>query len=518
MSTQNQAQQPTQEYNEKGQKIWRHGTLTYTVGGLVLLFALLLGADLPWALRDRSVQPSMQVLFGIFKTTTWYYGVIAVTLPTVMGMVMGPIISYKSDRHRGRFGRRIPYLFFTTPLVVLGMLGMAGSTVAANFIYQYASHWSYNEVKLMTLSLSWLFFDVGAIAGGAVFMALVKDVVPTHFFGRFMSLFRIVGLLAGILFNYALIVKVETHYPYIFGGIGLLFGIAVFIMCIFVKEGEYPPPPEPPPVPEREGRFGALLTRLQKGHLGPLFVYAKESFASKYYWMVFVILITLGLMFGPVNSFVIFYAQALDESGAMSDTASFERVIRSVLAFFGQGGNTLLFDNVCAFMGVHEKGVGIFGKFTALSYLISLTLAYPLGWLADRYHPLRCSMVVLGLGLVTYAVTAPFISDKLTFTIAIVAHNTISGCLWTVSASLALRLFPQARFAQFGSACGLAGGIFVLIYFPLLSLFFDKLGKNYYYTFHVGFVLGLISLVVCFIFIPFFKKQGGYDNYVAPEL
>ena len=66
MSTQNQAQQPTQEYNEKGQKIWRHGTLTYTIGGLVLLFALLLGADLPWALRDRSVGPSMQVLFGIF--------------------------------------------------------------------------------------------------------------------------------------------------------------------------------------------------------------------------------------------------------------------------------------------------------------------------------------------------------------------------------------------------------------------------------------------------------------------
>ncbi len=43
-----------------------------------------------------------------------------------------------------------------------------------------------------------------------------------------------------------------------------------------------------------------------------------------------------------------------------------------------------------------------YGKCLALTFLISLILAYPLGWLADVFHPLRmCIASLIGYALVT---------------------------------------------------------------------------------------------------------------------
>jgi Na+/melibiose symporter-like transporter len=45
------------------------------------------------------------------------------TFPGAVALVLGPIISYKSDRHRGKWGRRIPFLMATTPIAAFGMIG-----------------------------------------------------------------------------------------------------------------------------------------------------------------------------------------------------------------------------------------------------------------------------------------------------------------------------------------------------------------------------------------------------------
>jgi Na+/melibiose symporter-like transporter len=40
-------------------------------------------------------------------------------------MILNPIISFKSDRLRSSWGRRIPFILFSAPPLVLSLIGLA---------------------------------------------------------------------------------------------------------------------------------------------------------------------------------------------------------------------------------------------------------------------------------------------------------------------------------------------------------------------------------------------------------
>ncbi len=82
-------------------------TLTYTTAGLVVVFWLLWG-DFAWSMRDRAIPPTVQLLLNKFGASDMIAGLLFGSLPPAIGLILGPIISYKIDRHRGRWGRRIP--------------------------------------------------------------------------------------------------------------------------------------------------------------------------------------------------------------------------------------------------------------------------------------------------------------------------------------------------------------------------------------------------------------------------
>ena len=104
-----------------GRKLWRVGTLSYTAGGLLMLCLCLLGGDFPWALKDRAVAPSATLLIRQIGVSELVYGLVIIGFPNFTNLFLSPAICYISDRHRGRWGRRIPFLMFTTPFIVLGL-------------------------------------------------------------------------------------------------------------------------------------------------------------------------------------------------------------------------------------------------------------------------------------------------------------------------------------------------------------------------------------------------------------
>ena len=105
-------------------KVWNKGTLIYTGSSIVILFLLLLFGDFVWSIRERSVGMIARILLKQFGATDALNGLIISSIPSVIGMFLGPVIAYHSDRTRSRYGRRIPYLFITTPIVFVGLLGM----------------------------------------------------------------------------------------------------------------------------------------------------------------------------------------------------------------------------------------------------------------------------------------------------------------------------------------------------------------------------------------------------------
>jgi len=446
-------------------KTWSVGTLTYTSSGLVVLFCWLLWGDFAASLKDRSVPAVVQLLLKRFEASDTVAGLLIGSLPAIIGLVVVPIVSYRSDRHRGRWGRRIPYLLIVTPIAAFSMLGLAFSPQLGRMLdVALGSHSpGLNDSILIFFGLFWASFEFASIVlAGSLIGALINDVVPRPVLGRFFGLFRAFSLIAGMIFNYWLLGKAETHYVWVFLGIGALYGVGFTVMCLKVKEGDYPPPP-----PVKAGVAGGFFSAAA--------AYFRESFTKPYYLWVFAAINLTWMAFVPVNLFGVFFAKSV------------------------------------------QMNMDTYGKIWAFTYLISLVMAYVLGSLADRFHPLRVGMVILGFYALATLWSGLFATDARTFSIALIATGVLSGTWQTATASLSQRLFPQASFAQYSSAMGIVGGVCNVVLPPLVGRFLDLTHHVYRYTHLVSCGIALLALAASLVLYRKFVALGGPGAYRAPE-
>jgi hypothetical protein len=223
------------------------GTLTYTGVGLATLTFWLLWGDVAWSMRDRSVPSVMQLLFQKFGASNLVSSLLISTLPYGLILLISPIVSFRSDRYRSRWGRRIPFLAIHIPFVVLSMVAVAFSPSLGQFLHQILGQYSpgLSTCTLIIIAMGWGVFELATVVANAVFYGLINDVVPSSLLGRFYGVFRAISLIASILFNYYVFGKAEQHFPLVFLGIGLVYGLSFTMMCLKVKEGDYPPPAQP---------------------------------------------------------------------------------------------------------------------------------------------------------------------------------------------------------------------------------------------------------------------------------
>lgn len=446
--------------SSSGGKTWKAGTLTYTTAGLAALFAWLLWGDFAWTIKQRAVDPVAQLLMKRHGSPDLLIGLLVGSLPNALGMLLGPVVGVWSDRHRGRWGRRIPFLLIPTPFAAIAMAGVAFSPAMGRHLDLYLGNSSPGPQAcvLIVFSVCWLVFEALTTVSNTVFGALINDVVPQEMLGRFFGMFRAIGLLAGIVFNVFFMGKAESYALEIFVGLAVVYAVGFTMMCLKVKEGSYPEPPPPPPHPWA----GVLM-------------YIRECYGSPYYVRVFLALALAGLALGPVNSFSVLYAKQLGVS------------------------------------------MQVYGYYQAGFYTCSILLAYGLGSLADRFHPLRVSIGAM----VVYGVAMFFggflIHDAKTFGIYFVLHGVLSGVYFTAAASLGQRLFPRARYAQFASAAGILGGLFFIIMPTVLGAFLDWSGHQYRYCFLLAALIAALATAALWNVHGSFMALGGPQGYQPPE-
>ncbi len=437
-------------------KRWSAGTLTYTTTSLAVLFFFLLWGDFALALKERSVPQVLPLLLKQFHASNFTVAALLGFLPQAMAVALLPVISYRSDRHRGRWGRRIPFLLFPTPLAVLSMVGLAYSPVIGQWLHLTlgAGALGPEAAALWSLAAFWMMFEFASVVCSAVFTGLINDVVPREVIGRFYGLFRIFSLGAGMMFNFYLFGHAQAHYVAIFLGIAALYGVSFTAMCLKVREGEYPPPEEThasrngSPAPTTRGGVGR-----RQSLRAAVVTYCRECFSDRFYLWYFASIALANMAFQPILLFSVYFAQSV-----------------------GMSMETL-------------------GRYTTLQLFCSLVQAFPLGWLADKIHPLRVTIMALALYLSTTLLAFLFVRDASMFGIAHVACGTVAGVWLTATAPLGPALLPREKFAQFTSATWLCSSLGAMFVGPASGWFLDRTGHQYHYIFLWACVFTTGSLI-----------------------
>ncbi|MEI6423642.1 MAG: MFS transporter, partial [Lentisphaerota bacterium] len=423
------------------EKTYHCGTLTYTKVGLFVLFAWLLWGDFCFTMMEAVVPSILPLKLKDLGCSNWLMGLILTTAPGILNMPVCPYVSFKSDRYRSKWGRRIPFIIWTMPFLCasLALMGMGDDLCGmlqrnSEFLRSFAPA----TITIVLIAFFLIMFQFFNMFVGSVFCYLFNDVVPAQFLARFMGAFRIVGTGAGALYNFFIFQFAESHMREIFVGAALLYLVGFGMACLMIKEGEYPPPEG-----ENDSSGGGL-----KG----IKTFFRESFSHKFYWFKF-LSTSFSAIVGAIGMFSIFFNREMG----------------------------LSLDQI--------------GKINAIGSIAMMAAMYFMAIFVDRWHPLRIWVYGVVFGVLSNFMSMVWIFVTLPgnyffwMNLGNVLIGTFLGALVGVAGLPSeMRIFPQSRFGQFCSAQAMLRSIFSMISGILAGLFIDLVrnlchGSDYAYRF-----------------------------------
>jgi len=391
-----------------------------------MLFAWLLWGDFCFTLMESVVPSILPLKLKALGCSNTWMAIILTAAPGVLNMTVCPYVSFKSDRYRSKWGRRIPFIIWTMPFLCasLALIGFSDNIcVLLQRHSEYLRNTTPATITIVLVAVFLIMFQFFNMFVGSVFWYLFNDVVPAQFLARFMGAFRIVGTGASAIYNSLIFKYANSHMREIFIGAAILYLIGFGMACLMIKEGQYPPP---------EGESD----KSGKGLKG-LKTFFKESFSHKFYVLRF-LSTSFGAVAGAIGTFGI---------------------------FFNRG------------MGLSLEQIGFI---SAVGSIAGMAAMYLMAIFVDRWHPLRITVYgavfgVLGnfLAMVWIFVTLP---GDYFFWLNI--GNAVVGAFMAALVGVAglpseMRIFPQSRFGQFCSAQAMLRSTFTVFSGVLAGMFID---------------------------------------------
>jgi MFS family permease len=450
--------------------------LTYTKVGLAMLFGWLLWGDFCFTLMEQVVPSILPLKLKALGAPNWLMGVILTAAPGVLNMTICPWVSFKSDRYRSRWGRRIPFIILTMPFLCAFLALLGWSDDICRLLQAWSPSMSAHAPATVTIGLISIFlimFKFFDMFVNSVFWYLFNDVVPAQFLGRFMGAFRFVGIGAGALYNWYIFKYANSHMREIFTGVSILYFVGFGMMCLLVREGKYPPV---------EGE----ADRDNKGW-GGLKTFFRESFTHRFYLFRF-LSTAIGAIGWSIGVFTIFFNQEM--------------------------GLTL--DQI--------------GKMTAVTSVVTMAAIIFMATFVDRWHPLRLTAYSAVFGVIGTIVTGVWLFVTLPgnyyFWIGLggsLAGILLSALVGTASLPCEMRIFPQSRFGQFCSAqamlrstCTTVSGILAGLFIDLMRWFCHGSDFAYRFMFIWTSVFGTISAAFLVLVYVEWHRMGGDKHFHPP--
>jgi MFS family permease len=439
--------------------VYTVGTLKYTLFGLVTLFAWLLWGDFCYMLLETVVQRLFPIILKNAKASNTLMSVMVSSVPSILNLTLIPVLCTRSDGSRTVLGRRRPFLLVAAPVTTLFFIPIAYSDVIGGYLHRSVLGNVLSETVLIlaVLCLLIVLFQIFNSFMMVMYNCLLADVVPQAVIGRFLACFRTVSTLASFVFSRYIFGLSGSYMREIFIGIGIVYLLSFLLMCIGVKEGQYPP----------------IEKAVDKNRFSPK-EYVKQCFTIRHYLFICMMAAMFMIAFGCTGPFVFFFQR---------DTLG------------------LSLDEI--------------GKYFGWIYILQAVAAIPLGYLCDKIKAVRLNPIcILALALIQL-LSFFFIKDlKTMYIYGLLAAIPNSG-YYISQMALAVEMFPKLKFAQYSSAIQVLCALGLIAGNMCIGLTVDYFGNRSIYLW-----LSLFCFIAVFfgsLVYRGWKSNGGPANYLPPQ-
>lgn len=441
------------------------GALKYDHRSLVVLFGWLLWGDFAFNFFEQVFGRFMPLYLDDLKASNTLIGITTGSIAGMVNILFLPNISQWCDRLRTRWGRRIPMLLVMAPLTTLSLLGVGYAPEIGTWLHDHVTAglvpWLSSTTLLLSLlcifSVAFHFFNMALVNA---YNWLLRDVVPQVIMARFLSWFRIVGNVAGVLFLWYVFPTMISHRKETFLTVAVFYIFAFTMMCWKVKEGDYPAPE-----PHVEG--SNLLTRFG--------AYFRDCLALPIYRNFFIAYVLVVVGTNSAGSFITLYTR-----------------------------NTL------------HLTMDEMGHYGAYTIVFSSLLLIPAGWLCDKLSPIKIVLFSLIVITLTPLCAYLFVDNKAAW-LGYSLLSQIPAVGWGLgSVALSMTLFPDRVFGQFSAGMNVFGCGGMIFGNYLAGVFMDATHGNFRFIFLWSVLFYAIAIIPMYLVYRDWKKFGGQKKYIAP--
>ncbi len=449
---------------------YRVGTLSYTARGLYgVLFWMLLG-DFCLQIMEQLPTSLVPLQLRWAEASAALIGFLTGSLPAMLGILLNPFIGVQSDRHRGPLGRRRPFLLWSTPLVVVALLGLGFADPIATLLSGlFPTGAGVNSLKIGWMGACMVVFVVANTYIMQVYQFLFVDVIPAKVMGKFVGCYRAVGALGAFVFHRYLFGYAKSDIAAIYTLAALLYAVSFLLLVWKVKEGEYPPPPD----------------RSTEGKLAVFKSYFRDCFGHKIYWTTYSLSLFFWSALVPFGTFLVFFGTQPGGSAT-----GYAPTIGLSLTEFG-----------------HIKG---------WCSLVGVPVFFLVGPLVDRYHPLRIAMTGLFLSAVTFLACFFMVQDVASLNFWLIVNAASQAVYMGSYLAILPRLLPRAKYGQFFTANQIFGFSGVVLA-PVLCGWLIETFRDYRLVFVWCAACAGMSLVMCVLLYRQWRALGGEAAYTPPN-
>ncbi|MES2309785.1 MAG: MFS transporter [Verrucomicrobiota bacterium] len=439
-------------------------SLTYSKQGLITLFSWLLWGDFAFVFFEQIFGRFLPIFLKELRVSNLMIGVLSGSTVGLVNILFLPYVSQWSDSFRSKWGRRIPFLFWTTPLTVItvifvGCAPETGAWIHQHWVSPYFPHVTEHQVIIGQLCC-WVFaFNFFNMILVNSFNWLVVDIVPQFIIARFLSWFKVVGTISSCLFTWYVFPHILEYRKEVCVGVGVFYTVAFWVMCFKIKEGVY----AEPIVSDR--------TNFWKKFSG----YFSDCWSVPLYRHYFLTNIMVMIATASSASFIVLFSKET--------------------------------------LGLSLEDMG---KSFTYGLIVSAILYFIFGWLCDKMNPLLvvvCSLV----GFVFISIGSYFLIQGKTSWIIYSMVSMIPGVALGIGSNITgMRIFPRERYGQFAAGSNVFGCGSQILFNFLSGKFMDWTGSNYRLIFLWSFTFFLLAT---FYFMKVYresKKLGLHEKIPLP--